>query len=78
MAGNPFIGLTLAQLTTLQTAYIAAVTAIATGQSYALNGRQLSRANLSDVTATLGHINSAIADIGATTTSSTLVSFTGL
>jgi hypothetical protein len=78
MAGNPFVGLTLAQLQTLQTAYLNAVTALATGQSYALNGRQLQRANLPDVTATLGQINAAIADISETSTTQSLVSFTGL
>ena len=78
MAGNPFIGLTLAQLQALQTAYVNAVTALATGQAYALNGRQLTRANLPDVTATLGQINGAIADISEDTSNTTLVSFTGL
>jgi hypothetical protein len=78
MAGNPFIGLTLAQLQTLQTAYLTAVTALASNQSYALNGRQLTRSNLSDVTRTLGQINGAIADIQEDSTTSTLVSFTGL
>jgi hypothetical protein len=77
-ASNPFIGLTLSQLQTLQTVYLAAVTALATSQSYALNGRQLSRANLPDVTATLGQINAAIADISETSTTTSLVSFTGL
>jgi hypothetical protein len=78
MAGNPFIGLTLAQLQALQTAYLAAVTALASNQSYALNGRQLSRANLPDVTATLGQINGAIANISEDSADRTLVSFTGL
>ncbi len=78
MASNPFIGLTSAQLATLQTAYVSAVTAIASGQSYALNGRQLTRANLSDVTATLGQINAAIADASQASTTQTFVSFTGL
>ncbi len=78
MAGNPFIGLTLAQLQALQTAYLNAVTALATGQSYFLNGRQLTRSNLPDVTATLGQVNAAIADISDDTTTQTLVSFTGV
>ncbi len=80
MAGssNPFIGLSLSQLQTLQTAYLAAVTALATSQSYSLNGRTLQRANLPEVTQTLGWINAAIADADGSTTSRTLVSFTGL
>lgn len=76
-ASNPFIGLSLSQLQTLQTAYLDAVTALASNQSYSLNGRQLSRANLNDVKATLGEINAAIDDKNAGTTDRTLVSFTG-
>lgn len=80
MAGssNAFIGLDLATLQTLQSAYVSALTALASNQAYSLNGRSLTRANLADVKATLGEINAAIADASATTTSSTLVSFTGL
>lgn len=80
MAGtssNPFIGLTLAQLQSLQAAYLNAVTALATAQSYTLNGRSLQRANLPELTATLGQINAAIADADGSTTNTTLVSFTG-
>jgi hypothetical protein len=77
-ASNPFIGLTSAQLSSLQTAYLDAVTALATGQAYALNGRQLTRANLPDVTRTLGQINAALDDASGTATDRTLVSFTGL
>lgn len=79
MAGssNAFIGLDLATLTTLQTAYVSALTALASNQSYSLNGRALTRANLPDVKDTLGEINAAIADINGTTNDRTLVSFTG-
>jgi len=77
-SSNPFIGLTLAQLQSLQSAYLAAVTALATAQSYTLNGRSLQRANLPELTATLGQINAAIADAEGATASYTKVSFTGL
>lgn len=77
-ASNPFVGLTLAQLQTLQTAYVSAVTALATAQSYALNGRQLTRANLPEVTMTLGQINAAIDNINGDSVTSSLISFTGL
>lgn len=79
-ASNPFSGggLTLAQLQSLQTTYLAAVAALGTSQSYAINGRQLTRANLPDVTATLGQINAAIDALNETTSSQTYVSFTGL
>lgn len=79
MAGsNAFIGLPLATLQTLQTAYVNAVTALASNQSYSLNGRTLQRADLDKVVGTLGQINAAIADASEATTNRTLVSFTGL
>ena len=77
-SSNPFIGLPLATLQTLQTAYVAAVTALASNQSYSLNGRTLQRADLDKVMTALGQINGAIADAQGTTTNRTLVSFTGL
>lgn len=78
MAGsNAFIGLPFATLQTLQTAYVNAVTALASNQSYTLNGRTLQRADLDKVTNTLGQINAAIADASGTSTTRTLVSFTG-
>lgn len=75
---NAFDGLDLATLTTLQTAYVAAIVALAANQSYSLNGRSLNRANLPDVRDTLGQINAAIASISETSTNVTCVSFTGL
>jgi hypothetical protein len=77
-SSNPFIGLPLATLQTLQTAYVAAVTALASNQSYSLNGRTLQRADLDKVMTALGQINGAIADAQGTSTNRTLVSFTGL
>jgi hypothetical protein len=78
MAGNAFYGLDVATLQTLQTAYIAAITALATNQSYSINGRTLSRSNLTEVKNTLGEISAALANAQETTTNTTLVSFTGL
>jgi hypothetical protein len=60
-SSNPFFGLPLATLQTLQTAYVAAVTALASNQSYSLNGRTLQRADLDKVMTALGQINGAIA-----------------
>ena len=77
-SSNPFIGLPLATLQTLQTAYVSAVTALASNQSYSLNGRTLQRADLDKVTNALGQINGAIADSQGNSTNRTLVSFTGL
>lgn len=74
---NPFIGLTTGQLSSLQSTYLDAVTALAANQSYSLNGRSLTRANLPDVTRTLGQINAALSIASGDTTHATYVSFTG-
>ena len=80
MAGssNAFIGLDLATLQSLQSDYVAAIRALAVSQSYSLTGRSLTRSDLGLVKATLGEINAAIADAQGTSTTETLVSFTGL
>lgn len=75
---NPFIGLPLATLQTLQSEYIAAIRALAVSSGYTLNGRSVTRSDLTQVMAALGQINAAIADAEGNTTNSTLVSFTGL
>ena len=77
MAGNAFIGLDLGTLTTLRTAYVGAITALASNQSYSLNGRTLQRADLTAVKQTLQEINIALADADGSATDTTLVSFTG-
>lgn len=56
-----FVGLTVAQLTQLQTDYLACLTAIAVaGQSYTIAGRQFNRAQLEEVKEALGEINYAL------------------
>ena len=77
-SSNPFFGLPLATLQALQTAYVAAVTALASNQSYSLNGRTLQRADLDKVMTALGQINGAIDNAQGTSTNRTLVSYTGL
>lgn len=74
---NPFTGLTAAQLTTLQTDALACLSAILRNQSYSLQGRTLTRANLADVQRMLGDINSALADANGTGTSETYVNLVG-
>lgn len=78
MAGNPFIGIAASDLATLKTAYLAALVALASNQSYTLNGRALTRANLSEVKATLGQLQAAIDDANGDTVTASRVSFTGL
>jgi hypothetical protein len=75
---NPFIGLDTATLTTLKTAYVSALTALAQNQAYSLNGRSLTRSNLTEVKTTLGQIQAAIDWNDNDGVNQTLVSFTGL
>jgi hypothetical protein len=76
--GNPFTGLDAATLATMKTAYVNAVLALAQNQAYSLNGRSLTRSNLTEVKATLGQIIAAEQAALGQTTDTTLVSFTGL
>ena len=71
-----FYALTAAQLTTLQTDYLACLSAIAVaGQSYTIAGRQFNRANLAEVSQTLGDINDALARAQGTRTTQTFANF---
>ena len=60
-----FVGLSLAQLTALQTSYVEAQTAVAQGQSYTIAGRSLTRANLGDIAEALAAISYAINQLQA-------------
>lgn len=67
LSSNPFLGLSSAQLTQLQTDFLDCLTSIAVGnQSYTVNGRQFTRANLSEVKSTLAEIAQAIRAEGGT------------
>jgi hypothetical protein len=74
---NPFIGLDAATLTTLKSEAVACLSAILKNQSYSLNGRNLTRANLNDVTTMLGQLQGALDVANGTTAQTTYVSFTG-
>jgi hypothetical protein len=64
-----FVGLSLAQLQTLQTEYLACLSAIAVaGQSYTIANRQFNRAQLDDVKELLGEINHALAQTAGSST----------
>jgi len=75
---NPFRGLDAATLSQLKTAYTSAVIALASNQAYSLNGRSLTRSNLTEVKATLGQIIAAEQELNGESATETLVSFTGL
>lgn len=75
---NAFIGLPLGTLTSLQSSYIDCLTALASNQSYSLNGRMIQRVDLEKVQQALANINAAIAVASGSSASQTFVSFTGL
>jgi hypothetical protein len=75
---NGFIGIPIGTLTSLQSTYIDCITAIASNQSYTLNGRSVMRADLGKVQDVLANINAALAVAQGTSTSQSFVSFTGL
>ena len=76
--GNAFVGLPLGTLQSLQTVYIDCLTALASNQSYSLNGRSVTRVDLDKVQTALGNINAALAMAQGSTSPTTYVSFTGL
>lgn len=58
---NPFIGLPVSILQAQLDAYLSAHLAVATtGQSYSIEGRSLTRANLPDIQRAITNLNDAI------------------
>lgn len=78
MLDNPFLGLDAATLATLKTKTLDAIQAVLLNQSYSLNGKSVSRADLAQLNQMLGQIVDAIDYGSGATTDTTFVSFTGL
>ena len=74
---NPFIGIDTGTLATLKTETIAAIRASLLNQSYSLNGKSVSRADLGRLNIMLGQIQAAIDDANGNTDTVTFVSFNG-
>lgn len=77
MLDNPFLGLDSATLTTLKTKTLDAIQAVLLNQSYSLNGKSVSRADLSQLNNMLGNIQDALNDNAGTSTDTVYVSFNG-
>ena len=60
MLDNPFLGLDGATLATLKTKTLDAIQAVLLNQSYSLNGKSVSRADLAQLNNMLGNIQDAI------------------
>ena len=75
---NPFLDLDAATLTILQSETLDAVRAVLKNQSYSLNGKSVSRADLGRLNEMLGQIAGALKFQSDDTATVTNVSFTGL
>jgi hypothetical protein len=75
---NPFLGLDAATLGTLKSKTLDAIQAVLLNQSYSLNGKSVTRANLPDLNQMLGQLQAAIDFANGDTATNTFVSFTGV
>ena len=74
---NPFLGLDASLLATLKSDAVDAVRAVLKNQSYSINGKSVSRADLTALNHTLGQIQMAIDDANGNAETVTFVSFNG-
>ena len=75
---NPFLGLDTTTLTTLKTRATDAILAVLSNQSYSLNGKSVTRADLGSLNQMLGQIQWALDDANGTARTTSFVSFNGL
>lgn len=74
---NPFIGIEAATLSLFKTRVTDAILAVLANQSYSLNGKSVTRADLNSLNQMLGQIQGAIDDANGSARSNIFVSFTG-
>lgn len=74
---NPFFGIDLATLNSLKTKTLDAIQAVLLNQSYSLNGKSVSRADLEKLNLMLGQLQAAIDDANNQSTTVSFVSFNG-
>ena len=77
-SSNPFLGLDAATLTTLKSETLDAVRAVLKNQSYSLNGKSVSRADLGRLNEMLGQVTAALDYQNGDSVTQSFVSFTGL
>jgi hypothetical protein len=75
---NPFIGIELATLQALKVKTVSAIEAVLLNQSYSLNGKSVSRADLGRLNEMLGQLQGGIDDANGNSQTVTFVSFNGL
>lgn len=74
---NPFIGIEAATLSTFKSRVTDAILAVLSNQSYSLNGKSVTRADLNSLNQMLGQIQWAIDDANGTARTTSFVSFNG-
>lgn len=74
---NPFFGIDLGTLNSLKTKTLDAIQAVLLNQSYSLNGKSVSRADLDKLNLMLGQLQAAIDDANNQSTTVSYVSFNG-
>ena len=77
-SSNPFLGLDAATLTILKSETLDAVRAVLKNQSYSLNGKSVSRADLGRLNEMLGQVTAALDYQNGDSVRQSFVSFTGL
>jgi hypothetical protein len=75
---NAFSGLDSATLTSLRNDLVDGIRKVALNQSYSLNGRSLTRADLGQLRVTLSEVQASLDELNDVTASETRVNFTGL
>lgn len=75
---NPFIDIELATLQALKVKTVSAIEAVLLNQSYSLNGKSVSRADLGRLNEMLGQLQGGIDDANGNSQTVTFVSFNGL
>jgi hypothetical protein len=76
-SSNPFFGVDINTLNTLKGSVVNAISAVLLNQSYSLNGKSVTRANLADLNQMLGQLQSAIDLYNGQTTNVSYISFNG-
>jgi hypothetical protein len=75
---NAFSGLDAGTLLSLRNDLVEGIRKVALNQSYSLNGRSLTRADLGQLRMTLGQVSAALDEVNGATAGETYVNFTGL
>ena len=74
---NPFLGIEASTLATFKSRVTDAILAVLSNQSYSLNGKSVTRADLNSLNQMLGQIQWALDDANGTLRTTSFVSFNG-